>query len=817
MFRNHLKVAIRNLRKNKLFSIVNISGLAIGIACSLLLFLFVRDELSFDRSHKHANDIYRAYVEININGKESINGKTAAPLGQAMIKNFPEVISFARVGYFGAHNLRVGEKIFRESNMYGVDSTYFSLFDFSFIAGDRRTALLQPNSMVVTKTMAEKYFGSDPDSYRDALGKSMIVDDNGSYMITGVVEDFSSYSFFNADFLVSMSTYPQATSDNWLSMGYYTYLLLQKGTDVRQLEAKMKNIVLNYVGPQVGKMLGVPIQQFMDKGNTYAFHLQPFTSMHLYSARKYGIDGNTEYGNVKTGDIIYVYIFLAVAVFILLVAVINFMNLSTARSEKRGKEAGVRKTLGSGRSKLINQFLTESTLTVAIAVVIALLLIELVLPLFNEIAGRELSTNYASNIYTLPALITFTLVVGAVAGSYPAFFLSSYQAVDILKTGVRKRKATLRSFLVVTQFSISIALIIAMIVVRSQLSYLQEKNLGFKKEQLLVIFNGAQLENNIKPFKEELLKNPKVVNATNHSLMFAAGIPGNGYLFNRTTGADPMAFQFLNVDCEFAETYGASMVKGRFFSKDFIADSNAVVINEAAMKECGSSNPLGQTLSAINVSGVSKQYTIIGVVKDFNFESLRTQIRPLVFHLGPVQQPASIITLRIRPEDIKTTINFIETTWQRFSKDEKCRYNFLDESLANLYNNEKRTSTIATLFSVLAIFIACLGLFGLAAFVTEQRTKEIGIRKVAGASVTEIIITISKPFLVWVLMANLIAWPAAYIIMNRWLQNFAYRTQIHFWILVVAGIAALIISLLTVGLQAFAAARSNPIKSLRTE
>lgn len=817
MFRSHLKVAIRNLRKNKTFSIVNISGLAIGIACSLLLFLFVRDELSFDRSHKYANDIYRAYIEININGKESKQGKTAAPLGQTMIKNFPEVVSFARVGYFGAHNLRVGEKIFREVNMYGADSTYFNLFDFPFIAGDRRMALLQPNSVVLTEKMAEKYFGKDSDSCRDALGKSIIIDGNGSYMVTGIVKDFSTHSFFNADFLVSMSTYPQARNNDWLNTGYYTYLLLQKGTDVKQLEAKMKNVVLNYVGPQAGKMLGVPIQQFIDKGNTYAFHLQPFTSMHLYSARKYGIDGNTEYGNVKTGDIIYVYIFLAVAVFILLVAVINFMNLSTARSEKRGKEVGVRKTLGSGRSKLINQFLIESTLTVGIAVVIALVLIELVLPLFNEIAGRELSTNYTGNIYTIPALVAFTLIVGAIAGSYPAFFLSSYQAVDILKTGVRKRKATLRSFLVITQFSISIALIIAMIVVRSQLYYLQEKNLGFKKEQLVVIFNGAQLGNNIKSFKEELLKNSKVVNATNHSLMFAAGIPGNGYLFNRTTGTDPMPFQFLNVDCDFVETFGASLVKGRFFQKDFIADSNAVVINEAAMKECGSSNPLGQTLSGIDAGGISKQYTIIGVVKDFNFESLRTQIRPLVFHLGPVQQPASIITVRIQPGDIKKTIGFIEATWQRFSKDEKCRYNFLDESLANLYNNEKRTGTIATMFSFLAIFIACLGLFGLAAFVTEQRTKEIGIRKVVGASISGIIIAIAKPFLLWVLVANLIAWPVAYLIMNKWLQNFAYRTQIHFWIFVVAGTAALIISLLTVGLQAYAAAKSNPIKSLRTD
>jgi putative ABC transport system permease protein len=444
-------------------------------------------------------------------------------------------------------------------------------------------------------------------------------------------------------------------------------------------------------------------------------------------------------------------------------------------------------------------------------------LIELLLPAFNQITGRQLSTDYTGNPFTVPALIAFSVVVGVIAGSYPAFLLSSYQAVDILKTGVRKRKATLRSFLVVTQFSISIALIISMIVVRSQLYYLQEKNLGFNKEHLLVIINGAQLGNDIKTFKEELLKSPRIVSATNHSLMFAAGVPGHAYLFNKTTGTDPMAFQFLDVDCDFQKTLDATILKGRFFSKDFPTDTNGVVINEAAMKECGSDNPVGQTLSAINVGGQSRQYKIIGVVKDFNYESLHTKIRPLVFHLSAVQQPASIITVRLAPGNLKASVDFIESTWQRFSKDEKCRYNFLDASLANLYDREKRTGTIATLFSCLAIFIACLGLFGLAAFITEQRTKEIGIRKVSGASVPEIIFTISKPFLRWVLLANIIAWPVAYLVMFRWLENFAYRTAIHAWVFFVAGIVALTISLLTVGTQAYTAARKNPVKSLRVE
>ena len=812
MFRSHLRIAVRNLLGNKLFSIVNISGLAIGIACSLLLFMFVRDELSFDRSHKNANEIYRAYLQLKINGKESVNGKTAAPLGPTMVKEFPEVVDYSRVGYFGAHDLRFGEKIFRETNLYGVDSSFFTLFDYPLIAGDRNTALLHPNSIVMTEKSAVKYFGKT-----NPVGKSIIVDGSNSYIVTGVVKDFSSHSFFNADFLVSMSTYLKANNEDWMSWPYYTYILVKKGTDVELLERKMEKIVLDDVAPQASKMLGVSIEQFIGKGNLFAFHLQPFTSMHLYSMRKYGIDTNTEYGNVKTGDIIYVYIFLAVALFVLVVAVINFMNLSTARSEKRGKEVGVRKALGSDRSQLVRQFLTESTLTVAIAVVIALVLIQLALPAFNKIAGKELYTDYLGNIYTIPALIVFTVVIGVIAGSYPAFFLSSYQAVDIIKTGVRKRKATLRSFLVVTQFSISIALIITMIVVRSQIYYLQQKNLGFNKEQLLVIYNGAQLGKNIKAFRDELLKNPTIVSSTNHSLMFAAGVPGNGYLYNKTVGTDPMAFQYLDVDCDFMKTFGVELLKGRFFSKDFPTDSSAVVLNESAMKECGTENVVGQMLSGIEPSGVSRQYKIIGVVKDFNFESLRTGIRGLVFHLGPVRQPASIITVRVRPDDLKASVGYIESTWGRFVKSDKCRYSFLDEYLDNLYDREKRTGTVATVFSCLAIFIACLGLFGLAAFVTEQKTKEIGIRKVVGASVTEIVTTISKPFLFWVLTANVIAWPVAYIIMHRWLENFAYRTSIHFWVFFVAGIAAFFVSLVTVGFQALSAARSNPVRSLRTE
>lgn len=812
MFRSNLKIAFRYLWKNSVFSIVNIAGLAVGITCSVILFMFILDELNFDKFHKNADNIYRVYTHININGKESNNAKTACPLGKTMSKSFPEVTAFARLGYFGGHTLRYKDKAFRETDIYAADSTYFTIFSFPFVHGDPHTALIHPNSIVLTEEMAEKYFEKE-----NPVGKSITVDGQNSYMVTAVMKNFPSRSHFSCDFFVSMSTYPDTDDEDWLDLSYSTFILTKKGTNSHDLETKLTKIVIDHVGPQAEKVLGVPIQQFLEKGNSYTLCLQPMASIHLYSARKYGIDSNTEWGNVTVGDIIYVHIFLVVALVILLIAIINFMNLSTARSEKRAKEVGVRKTLGSGRSRLIGQFIIESVLTVSVAVVISLALVQIFLPAFNQIAGKHLSTEYLSDPRAIPALIIFTLVVGALAGSYPAFYLSSFHAVDVLKSGMKKRKAALRSFLVVTQFAISIALIIAMIVIRAQLYYIQHKDLGFDKENLIFIINAPVLGDKIKTFKEELAKKPSVLGVSNHSLMFGTGVPGNGYLFNRRTGTDPMSFQYLNVDCDFIKTYDVKLIKGRFFSENFPTDSDAVVINEAAMKECMSDDPLGKELTPIDVNGTGKPYRIIGVVKDFNYESLRKQISPLVLHLGAVRQPASIVTVRVRPQSVKNAAAVVENTWRQFSETEKCNYYFLDDAIATLYDREKRTGTIATLFSCLAIFIACLGLFGLATFITEQRTKEIGIRKVSGASITEIMITISKPFLIWVMIANLLAWPVAYLIMNKWLQNFAYRTSISFWIFIVAGVAAVIIALFTVSFRAFKAATANPIKSLKTE
>ncbi|GAB3958751.1 ABC transporter permease [Spirosoma harenae] len=811
MLQNYLKIAYRNLVNNKSFSLINITGLALGIACSIILFLFILDELNFDAFNKKASQTYRLYVHSSINDEEASNAKTAPPAGPTLVQMLPEVLTQTRIGYFGVHDLRYKDKVFRENSIYTADSTYFDVFTLPFVHGNPANALKNPNSIVLTQTMARKYFGQE-----NPTGKSFLVDETNSYLITGVMKDFPDKSHFRCDFLLSMSTYPQVNQQNWLQGNYSTYIVLKEGADPTRVERKMQQAVLDRLGPELEKALGISMQQFLANGNVFEYRMQPLLSIYLHAKRQYNIDPNTEWGNARIGDSVYVSIFSVVALFILLIAVINFVNLSTARSEKRAKEVGVRKAIGSSRLKLMGQFTTESLLLTGLSVIVALFLIQLMLPSFNQIAGRQLTLSLFTNAYTLPTLIAFTLIVGLLAGSYPAFFLSSFRPVEVLKSGVQKRKSSLRSLLVITQFSISITLILGMIIIRNQLGYLQHKDLGFNKEHLLSINNGAALGDKLKPFKAELLKNPAILSVSNSSLLFANGIPGSAYLAGKRSGTDPVLSQYLDVDADFVKTFAVPIKAGRFFSNDRLADSTTVVINEAAVRAFNTNNPLDQELTEVDVNG-SKTYKIIGVINDFNYESLHRQVRPLVFHFSPVRQATSILTVRIQPNATKHAIDYIEETWQRFEKTDHCHYSFLDERLARLYEAEQKTSIIATIFSALAIFIACLGLFGLAVFITEQRTKEIGIRKVLGASIAEILYLLSRQFIAWVAIAILIASPIAWYAMSRWLDNFAYRVEISWWVFVVAAFLAIGIAILTVSFQSLKAALMNPVKSLRAE
>jgi putative ABC transport system permease protein len=814
MLKNYLKIALRNILRFKVYSLINIIGLAVGVACSITLYLFVVDELGYDKYNNNADQIYRVYVKMFINGKESVNSKTCAPLGAALVHDFPDVINFTRIGFFGNHIFRFKEKELREWKVYTADSTYFDVFTMNFIAGNPKTALIEPNSLVLTQSASQRYFGNE-----NPVGKILNEDGVGSFRITGEIKDFPKNSHFSCDFLLSMSTYQEPQDHKWLGGGYYTYIKLKKGTDPANFEKKLQNTVRDYVAPEASSLLGISVSQFLNKDIKYEFLLQPLTSIYLESKRVYGIDPNTEYTDTKSSDIAFIYIFSAVALAILFVAIINFMNLSTARSEKRSKEVGIRKTLGSNKIKLIMQFITESVLMSTISVVLSLALLEAIIPLFNYLSGKQLYLNLFSSFYTIPSLIGFIIFVGLLAGSYPAFYMSSFQPIQILKpyTTVGRRKNFLRSGLVIIQFSVSISLLIATIIIKNQLGYLQSKNLGFNKEHLVAIKNAAILGNKIETFKQELLKNPQITSLGYSSVMFSSGIPGSAYLFDKHSGADALLFQVLDVDYGFLNTYQIDLLQGRSFSKEFPSDTNAVIINQAALKEIGVSNPIGRNLNFIGKGKDEILYKIIGVIKDFNYESLHQQVRPLAIHLHIPRQPAYFLTLRISANNPGETLAYIKSTWHKFAGKENIFFGFLDQDLAHLYDTEARTGIIAGIFSFLAIFIACLGLFGLAAFVTEQRTKEIGIRKALGASIPEIVVLLSKQFTKWVLIANIIAWPLAYYIMNKWLENFAYRMEISYWVFILSGFSALVIALITISVHAVKAARVNPIKSLKYE
>ncbi len=807
MLKNYLFVALRNLRKYKSFSLINIFGLAIGVACCIAIFLFIRNELSYDRFNKRADQIYRIHFHAFFNGKDVNLAVSSAPLEPALLRDFPEVISATRIAKLGFPVLRYKDKAFSEERFLWADSTFFNVFTVHFLEGNPNTALTQPNTVVITKAMAEKYFGS-----KDAMGKTLNMDRKNDYVITGVVDGFPDNSHFQFDFLGSLTTLPDSRNQTWLSNNYYTYALLSKGTNPSEFEKKMNADLRGYIGNQIKSATGLTFDQFESRGNKVGFYLQPLTSIHLYSHLDYELEPNS--------DIMYVYVFSAIAVIILLVACINFMNLSTARSERRSKEVGIRKTLGSNRSSLIMQFISESTIISLISVFLAVVMVELLLPLFNDISGKHLKLGVLDNLYSIPLLILFSIVVGIIAGSYPAFYLSSFLPAHVLKTESKRgnRKSVLRSVLVITQFTVSIILFISTFVIYSQLKYIQNKNLGFDKEQVVIINRTDDIGAQIESFKHELLSNPAVVSVSN-----STDIPGNQNGDNvfkpeEASVNDAQDIRTISTDFNFTKTYQIKMEQGRFFSKEHPSDSSAVVLNEAAVRAFQLKNPVGKII--INMPGLNstvQKYEIIGVTDDFNYQSLREKVRPLIIQLFHNGGFGRFVAVRIAPGNDQETIQFLENTWKKYAGNEAFDYNFLNQNLQHLYRADIRTSRIAAVFSILAIFIACLGLLGLAAFITEQRTKEIGIRKVLGASVPEVIILLSRQFIKWVLIANVIAWPLAYFIMNKWLQNFAYKTTLTLWIFIFSGAAALVISLLTVSSNAIKAATANPVKSLRYE
>ncbi len=803
MFKNYLKTAWRNIRKNKLFSAINILGLSIGIALCFMIMLYVQDELSYDRFNKNAGNIVRVVFNSNMNGGKISESGIMAPVAATMKKDFPEVQDAARLLQIGKSKIFYKDKIFKDDRFAFADPEFFNVFTLHFVEGDAKTALLQPKTAVITKSTAERYFGAE-----DAMGKTIGLNNNtDAYKITGVIDDVPSNSHFHFDMFGSLSSIDDAKSDSWMYGNFHTYLLLKPGADYKKTESKFPDMVEKYMGPQIQKEMGLSLSQFRTKGNDLGFALQPLTAIHLHPIT------TTEFE--AGGSTTYVYIFGVIAVFMLLVACINFINLSTASASKRAKEVGVRKVIGSDKFQLIKQFLSESTLIASLALLIAFVLVKTSLPAFNNISGK----NLVFDTKPIFAFIISGLLVGIIAGIYPAFYLSSFKPIAVLKGKIaaNNKNFGLRSSLVVFQFFISVGLIICTIVVYQQMKYIQNKDLGYDKEQLLTIQNSYVLGKNEEVYKQDLLKDPRILNATS-SYYRPAGPSNNNNAMAYPQGHDDQTMKTLeyHVDEQYIPTFGMKILAGRNFSKDFATDSLGLIVNETAAKAFGwnTMNAVGKNVIRVNsVRGNNVAFHIIGVVKDFNFQSLHEPITPLLMAL----EPEGGLIFKIKTADIPGLLATMKKQWNAFNTDEPFTYAFMDDLYNKTYYAEQKTGTILNIFSVLTIFVACLGLFGLATYTAEQRTKEIGIRKVLGASVSQVTQMLSKEFLKLVLIASLIAFPVAWFLMNKWLQSFAYRINISWLVFAVAGLSALFIALLTVSFQAIKAAIANPVNSLRSE
>ncbi len=809
MFRNYLKIAWRNLWKHKGFSAINIGGLSLGLSCFILIALYITDELSYDRYNEKANRIFRVNSDIRFGGTDLIMAVSADPMGATLKKDYPQVEEFTRFyNSNGAKLIKKDNEFIIEDKVTHADSTLFKVFTLPSILGNTSTALNEPNTVVITETVANKYFGS----VSNALGNTLETDDeNGIYKITAIIEDLPHNSHFNFDFFFSMDNVDYGFG-NFLSHNFHTYIVLKPGEDYKKFNQNFLTVINKYVLPQAKEFMNiVSMSEFERSGNRLEYSLIPLTDIHLHSARtvEMGVNGNIQ----------YVYIFAAAALFILLIACINFMNLSTARSAGRANEVGMRKVLGSEKMTLIGQFLLESTIMAYFAMFLALGVTWLAMSWFNSIAGKELAIGTLLETRYLLVLLVLPLLVGGLAGVYPAFFLSSFKPLAVLK-GQRNaavKKSHFRNILVIFQFTTSIILVIGTLIIYKQLHHIQTSKIGFDKEQVIVVSNTGLSTEMRETVKDEIASLNGVKSAS-----FGGFLPvENSSRTDNTFSTDAVmttdnAFnmQSWQVDYNYIPTMAMEMISGRNYSPEFGTDSTAIIINETTAKLLEYEDPIGKKLYSKDQQGLATEYTIIGVVKNFNFESLRKNIGPLSLRL---ENNSWASAYRISTSDVKGLLRTIQATYNDFAPGMPFNYQFLDEAFDNMYRQEQRVGKVALSFAILAIVIACLGLFGLATYMAEQRTKEIGIRKVLGASVTNVVSMLSADFLRLVLFSFVFATPFAWWIMHKWLEEFAFRINMGWWIFITTGALALILALLTVSYQALKASMANPVESLRTE
>jgi len=825
MKKNYLKIAWRNLVRNKVSSIINMGGLAIGLSCVVFISLYIGDELSYDRFFKNSDRIFRVNTHELMSNSEFTAGHTPPPVGAALVANIPEVESYTRIYQPGdqiIHFIRNVQKgSLTEKSLLSVDSNFLQVFSYPLIAGDRATCLNGTNSVVLTERAARKYFGNT-----SPIGKNLVFDMYGTpFTVTAVLKDLPSQSSLQFDVLQSNLGMPPVKHFNWswiwLQMGTYVKLRDNIPTDdasIKKIEAKFPAMI-RVQAATAFKRIGQPFDAFIKKGGKYDLELQRLADVHLYSA-------NIGSRFIVQSDIKYVYIFSAIGLFIILLACVNFMNLATAQSAKRAKEVGIRKVLGSARKELIMQFMAEALVYTLLAAFIAVIIVSICLPAFNQLAAKSLSLASFFSFYSMAGLLSLIIVTSLLAGSYPAFFLTSFKPAAVLKgSGNLKDSRSgffTRNALVVFQFTISTVLIICTMIVYKQLLYNQSKDLGFNKENILVVADADRLGKNEESFRQELLQLPEVANASISTSMPAKNLFNDSYVPESTgenvnTANKDISLSSFIVDEAFVPTLKLKMAAGRNFSKDF-KDSASVILNENAVTQLGFKDPIGKTI--IYPGGNDTKFKVIGVVKDFNIESLHSPMSPFALFYTTSKTydiGTSYIAVKIKPGDYSKAISSIQNKWKGFMPDNPFEYSFLDQEFDAQYSTDQTVGKVFSVFTFLSLTVACLGLLGLAMYTAERRTKEIGIRKVLGASVQSVVSMLSKDFLKLVILASFIAFPLAWYAMNQWLQSFAYPTTVNWWVFALAGAAMAIIALLTVSFQAIKAALTNPVESLRSE
>jgi len=825
MIKNYIKIAWRNLVRNKVSSIINIAGLAIGLACVLLIGMYVKDELSYDRCFKDYQRIFRVNLDGKMGNEQFIVGHTPPPVGAALVNNFPEIETYTRIlKPFDevVHYENKGQKTsFTEKSLLAVDSNFLTFFNYPLIAGDAKTCLKGVNSLVITETASKKYFGNQP-----AIGKTLIFDDyQAPFIVTAVLKDLPKQSSLQFQMLQPTASVGAVKyfgwSWVWLQMG--TYVKLKPNTSIDKasiagLESKFPAMVATQA-PSAFKRIGQPWEEFKRKGGKWDLKLQPIADLHLYSS-----DVGTRYFEVS--NIKNIYIFSAIGLFIMLLACVNFMNLSTAQSAKRAKEVGIRKVLGSLRKQLIRQFMVEAMLFSLLAAVIAIVIVLMVLPAFNQLSDKMLSASVFLDVKTWLGILLLVAITGFFAGSYPAFFITSFKPVSILKgTGLFKVNGSgflTRNVLVVFQFFVSTVLIICTIVVYKQLFFNQTKDLGFNRENMVILPNIGRLGTSEETLRQELLKLPQVVNASISTGLPAENSFGDTYIPETNTknvnGAENnIMLSSYMVDDAFIPTLNLKLTAGRPFSKQF-TDSASVILNETAVKQIGWKDPIGKTITY--PGNANQQFKVIGVVKDFNSESFHSIISPFALFYTTSKTyfiKASYLTIRIKPGDYPQTISAIQNTWKKIAPDMPFDYSFMDAEFDLLYKADQTMGKVFSVFTFLSLTVACLGLLGLAIYTAERRMKEIGIRKVLGASVKNLVGMLSVDFVKLIIIASIIAFPVAWYAMNKWLQDFAFRTTISWWIFALASGATIVIALVTISFQSVKAALTNPVESLKNE